>query len=206
VINCREIAGPAVEVSASSTRASLLNPGPLGATEMAVRRAKPDDAAAVVAIAIRSLRESHREVVPVTFFENLDVEALTQRWERAIAREDIDVLVLLDESVGVAGFCCLAASRDSDAHRTTGEITAMHVEPSRWRAGFGSALIAGARDFAERRKFGHVTVWAAEFNSRARRFYEAKGFLEDRKTRIDETLGIPIPSVRYRMELDTGAP
>lgn len=171
----------------------------------AIRRATPDDAVAVVAIAVRSLRESHRKIVPAAFFENLDVDALSQRWERAIAREDIDVIVVLDESARIAGFCCLAASRDSDAHRTTGEITAMHIDPSQWRAGLGSALIASARDFGGRRQFGHVTVWAAEFNSRARRFYEAQGFLEDGNTRIDESLGTPIPSVRYRMELEAGA-
>jgi GNAT superfamily N-acetyltransferase len=164
----------------------------------AARRATAGDAGAIAAVGVRSFRIAYRGVFPDDFLEALDDESLMKKWELAIHRDDLDVIVIENDERSAVGFCCLAASRDSDAVWSTGEITVMHVDPSHWRVGYGSGLIVGVREFGRLRGFVTITLWTSEADLRARAFYESRGFSVDGEKRVDNTTGFPVPTVRYR--------
>ena len=46
-----------------------------------------------------------------------------------------------------------------------------------------------------------ATLWVLDSNRRARRFYEKAGWAEDGTTKMDDSLGITLSEVRYRIRL-----
>ena len=50
-------------------------------------------------------------------------------------------------------------------------------------------------------QFDQVTLWVLDSNVRARRFYEAVGWLADGARKIEESRGFPIAQVRYKRSL-----
>ena len=49
--------------------------------------------------------------------------------------------------------------------------------------------------------YGAATLWVLERNPRARRFYEAAGWIADGAVKDDTYLGTPVREVRYRISL-----
>ena len=167
-----------------------------------VRRATRDDAPAIGLVHVLSWQSAYRGQMPDDFLDNLDVENRTQTWIQATQRPERDVFVAEDEEGHIAGFCDLAASGDSDADSSTGEITAIYVHPGKWKKGFGAVLLSSAIDRARERNYGQVTLWVLETNRRARAFYESFGFDADGGQKTEHhSGGFSLHEVRYRLEL-----
>jgi GNAT superfamily N-acetyltransferase len=119
------------------------------------------------------------------------------RWRDQLA--DVDVLVAQTTGQpGLTGFAALAVpARDVD-ETGVGEVTALYVDPDRWRGGVGRALIDAAA--AELREEGCdvAVVWCLEGNSRGLAFYAALGFADDGGRRAFDGF----PEVRLRARLD----
>jgi hypothetical protein len=54
-------------------------------------------------------------------------------------------------------------------------------------------------------KFEQATLWVLDSNIRARRFYEAGGWVADGARKVDESHGFPIAEVRYQRALPLSA-
>ena len=97
----------------------------------------------------------------------------------------------------VLGFASIGPSRDEHG---VGELYAIYVDPDEWSQGAGRALIERAEEcLAE--EFAEATLWVLEDNPRARRFYEAAGWLPDGARQSVERLGVSPPELRYRKRL-----
>ena len=75
-----------------------------------------------------------------------------------------------------------ARSRSRAATRTRARgrpRSALYIEPSRWRAGVGRALLAEALARLRAAEWSEVTLWVLAGNSPARAFYERFGFAAD---------------------------
>jgi GNAT superfamily N-acetyltransferase len=117
-----------------------------------IRRARPEDAEAVV----RIFRESRAEAMP--WLPVLHTADEDLGWFRgALAGE----AYVLEEDRGVLGY---AALRGDELHD-------LYVAPEAQRQGVGSALFARVQ---EERPAG-FQFWVFRDNTRARRFYEARG-------------------------------
>jgi ribosomal protein S18 acetylase RimI-like enzyme len=92
-------------------------------------------------------------------------------------------------------------SRDADATTDVGEITALYVDPKRWRSGCGTLLLEAAVESARQRELREITLWVLATNLGARAFYEARGFTDDERTKTEEHLGFSMPETRYRRVL-----
>jgi len=62
-----------------------------------------------------------------------------------------------------------------------GFIAYLAVEPERQRAGVGAALLNAAEDEARRRGLPHVALIVNDENDAARRLYEGRGYLTERR-------------------------
>ena len=78
---------------------------------------------------------------------------------------------------------CIAwwdAARDQDM---TGyaELICIHSLQDNWRKGYGSKMMEQVLSDMEKAGYAHTLLWVFEKNSRARKFYEAKGFHKTEK-------------------------
>jgi len=142
--------------------------------------------------------------MPDEVLDRLDVAERTRMWGRVLAGAGSDVLLVDDDSGELAGFCSLARSRDADSNSRTGEIAAIYVDPARWRAGLGAALLADALNLAPARGFTEVTLWVLEQNLAARLFYEKLGFRLDGAEKVETRCG-SVRELRYRLPMASEA-
>ena len=169
---------------------------------MDVRRASPIDARAIALVHVRAWQAAYRDLVSKAQLDRLDVEKCAAAWESSLTNTSWPAYVLDDEGV-VRGFCSAGRCEDPDVDSDrTAEIPAVYLDPDIWGRGHGRRLCEAVIDELRLRGFSDVVLWALEGNDRARRFYQALGFLADGSTRkhprIDKDL------IRYRKDLDPG--
>jgi L-amino acid N-acyltransferase YncA len=166
-----------------------------------VRRARPEDAAAIARVHTEAWQAAYEHVFGAERLATIDVAEREQRW-RARLEAPEDAVVLVSEQEGaVTGFAVFGASRDEDTDAADGEVHGIYVHPSRWGAGEGRALLAAALDGLRARGFRDATLWVLDDNPRARRFYEREGWrLVDGK-KHDTFFDIEITELRYRVRL-----
>jgi GNAT superfamily N-acetyltransferase len=119
----------------------------------------------VAGIHVRAWLAAYRGLMPDEWLDGVTVKQRTQSWREILAgaRDPGSTLVGEDEGVGVVGFCSVSLpSRDEDAGAATAEISALYIDPSRWRSGIGRALLVELAG-----------------NAPARAFYERFGFAAD---------------------------
>jgi ribosomal protein S18 acetylase RimI-like enzyme len=160
-----------------------------------VRRARPEDAAAIAEVHARTWRVAYEHVFGAELLAARTPDVAL--WEGVLARGRSDVHVADDE--GVVGFVSTGESRDVDA---AAELYAIYVLPNGWGTGAGTALMRAGLDAMRARFSGEAVLWVLEDNPRARRFYEREGWTVDGARKVEEWLGVPISEVRYRITLD----
>jgi RimJ/RimL family protein N-acetyltransferase len=160
-----------------------------------VRPARPEDAAALAEIHVRTWAAAYEHVFGAERLAAMDTGRRAEQWRRWFA-QGVRVWVAEDEADGrVVGFVWIGDSRDADDE---GEVFAIYVAPEAWGGGAGPALMAVARD-ALRAAYPTSVLWVLEDNPRARRFYEREGWELDGGRKEDELLGVRVAEVRYRL-------
>jgi 3-methyladenine DNA glycosylase AlkD/GNAT superfamily N-acetyltransferase len=97
----------------------------------------------------------------------------------------------------VLGFVTLGACRDADVDpQRVGEIWGIYLAPQHWRQGAGSRLCRFAEQLLASRGCFEVKLWVLAGNDRARRFYEAMGFVADGAVKVLD-LDAALEAVRY---------
>ena len=162
---------------------------------MQIRRARPDDAAAIAEVHALTWRAAYEHVFGAELLATRTPDVAL--WEGVLARGRSDVHVADDGAI--AGFVSTGESRDDDA---AAELYAIYVLPTAWGSGAGAALMRAGLDAMRARFSGEAVLWVLEDNPRARRFYEREGWALDGARKEEEWLGVAIPEVRYRITLD----
>ncbi len=156
---------------------------------MIVRGATVADAPAIGEVHVASWRRAYRGLMPDALLDGLDPVERAAAWRKRIAG---GVTVLVAEIEGlVRGFAALGPIRDPDLLGTT-ELYALYLAPPVWRRGLGRTLLAAAVAGQ-----GPVALWVLAENQRARRFYEATGFVADGAARRKDFGGRAVEEVRY---------
>lgn len=166
---------------------------------MEIRRATPDDAAALARVHIDSWRGAYRGLVPDAYLDSLAYEGRTQRFRESLGA-DAEETYLAERDGNVLGFLTLGGCRDTDIDaQTTGEIWGIYLAPECWRKGIGSLLCRYGERILRARGYLAATLWVFGGNDSARRFYEAMGFRADGAAKMLNP-GAPLEAVRYRKE------
>jgi GNAT superfamily N-acetyltransferase len=165
-----------------------------------VRAGQRADAEQIADLAVRSWREGFKGIVP----EEIDPER-AWRPDRIEARlegrvDDGTRILVAERGEEVAGFVLHGPCRDDDAGPEAGEIWALYVDPARWRAGVGRALVEAAVEDLRAADFAESTVWTLADSPRNLRFYEALGFELDGAQQRRESFGAPL-ELRLRRRL-----
>jgi len=162
------------------------------------------DAAALGRVHVRAWQAAYRGgLMPDEYLDSLSADERASIWAGILARPlpATGTRFVAERPDGkVAGFI-VVGSAPGEHTDDTGELFAINVDPDHWRTGIGDVLHdAGIAAMVES-GFGRAILWVHPGNSRARRFYEARGWMSDGATRSEEVLGVDVDEVRYSITL-----
>ena len=160
---------------------------------MEIRPARPEDAAAVAEVHVRTWQAAYEHVFGAERLAAMDVGARARQWEERLGGP-VRVWVA-EEHARVVGFAWIGDSRDAPEE---GELFAIYVFPEAWGSGAGHELMAAAAG-GLRQAYPTSILWVLEDNPRARRFYEREGWALDGATKTDRFLETEVGEVRYRL-------
>jgi GNAT superfamily N-acetyltransferase len=160
----------------------------------------------VAELHVRAWRAGYAGIVPAAVLDALDPAAF------AAARRDRPVppgaltLVAVEDST-IVGFAShgpyRVQQRPEEFDPEAAELYAVYVDPDRWGAGTGRALLAEVTRALRVVGCPELRLWVFEANDRARRFYERAGMAPD-GTRHTYTPGgstAELPEIRYAVRL-----
>ena len=153
-----------------------------------IRAARPGEAATLAAIQRDASLAALAHIFPPDRYP-YPMDEVVERWEEALADEDVAVFVAEEEGVafGVDG----ARAEWLDG---------LYVLPEWWSRGVGRGLHDHVLEHLRAAGSRECHLWALEHNARARRFYERLGWHEDGTSRV-----VPFPpnptDLGYTIEL-----
>ena len=149
--------------------------------EVAIRRARPEDAAGIAAVHVAAWHEAYAGLVPERMLSALSVAERTRRWRRILTSPDPSresaVFVAVGRHRAIVGFgsCGRQPVADLVADGFAGEFSALYLLAAHQRHGVGRRLLAlMAQDLIQRGLRG-AALWVLRDNEPARRFYEVLG-------------------------------
>lgn len=160
-----------------------------------VRRATPDDAAAVAAVHVASWRGAYAGIVPDAYLATLDETDRADAWRQSLADARATTWVALSGG-HTLGFATLGPARDEDAEPGDLELYAIYLDPEAWGRGVARDLIRTV--LLEVPPHVPVSLWVIASNERAQHFYRRHGFQPDGVERLEEIGGADITELRYR--------
>jgi L-amino acid N-acyltransferase YncA len=164
-----------------------------------IRDAGTGDASGIARVHVRAWKTAYRELLSDEVIR-AHARGRSAFWgsylERLPPREH--VLVAVEEN-HVTGFASARPSPDDDAAPDQTEVGGLYVEPQAWERGIGSALLDAMVERLDADDFRSATLWVLAGNARARRFYEARGWILDGGERVDPKRAAR--EVRYRITL-----
>jgi ribosomal protein S18 acetylase RimI-like enzyme len=169
-----------------------------------IRAARVADAPQIAVVHVRSWQFAYRGLLPQAYLDGLDPAQRVGPWERSLAEanDGRNGVLVADASGTLLGFVGYSPSRDSDADQArVGEIDAIYLLPNALGKGVGRRLMGVALARLAEAEFDQVTLWVLGSNARARRFYEAGGWLADGAKKTEESRGFPITQMRYKRAL-----
>jgi ribosomal protein S18 acetylase RimI-like enzyme len=167
---------------------------------MEIRRATLDDALPVARVHIDSWRSAYRGLVPDAYLDGLNYERRAERLRDLLSAGASETYLAAADGQ-ILGFLDCGGCRDTDVDlKATGEIWGIYLAPEHWRKGIGTLLCRHGEQVLAGRGYATVALWVFEGNARARRFYEAMGFIVDGASKSLD-FGVPLKVVRYQKQL-----
>jgi GNAT superfamily N-acetyltransferase len=174
-----------------------------------VRQARPDDAAPIAAVHVRSWQAAYHGLLPQEYLDGLDPADRIARWRDTLlangpergAGEPLRRVVVAVDGGTIRGFAAFGPTRDpGEDPQRTGEVYAIYLLPEAWGQGLGRVLMAATLSQLAS-AYAQATLWVLDSNERARQFYARSGWTEDGSAKLDGSRGFEIPEVRYRRSL-----
>ena len=168
-----------------------------------IREASISDAAEIALVHVQSWQATYRGKFPQAFLDNLDPNQRRDGWSRYFStqRRCHEAVLVSEFKEKIVGFVNIGPSRDADAKVSEGEVRAIYLSPKFCGQGLGRELMSASLDALLRFGYTEATLWVLGDNERARRFYEAGGWVHDGATKSDDRFGFAVSEVRYRRSL-----
>jgi GNAT superfamily N-acetyltransferase len=154
-----------------------------------LRPAVPGDELAVARIHVRAWQTGYHGLLPAGYLDGLRAEDRAARY--TFGRLDGPRTAVAIASGAIVGFATISGS----------ELSALHVDPDRWRTGVGKTLIERARADLAAAGVAEAHLWVLDGNARAQRFYEHDGWITNGTRRSDTVWGVAVDELEYRRRL-----
>jgi len=169
--------------------------------EPSLRAAVPRDAPRIAAAHVSGWRWTYDAVLPAAYLlDDARLRGRRAQWNELLSSPASRATTqVLDDGAEVLGFVHAGTSRDDPA---CGEIWAIYLARADLaRAGLGRRLMSAGLAHLEAVGFREATLWTLDSNVRARRFYEATGWVEDGARKLEVVADVELPHLRYRTRL-----
>jgi len=144
---------------------------------------------AVARVHVRAWQAGYRGLIPAGFLDQMRAEDRAPRY--TFGRPDGPQTTVAVRDGSIVGFATVVGS----------ELSALHVDPSAWRSGVGSALIGHARAAISATGAAEAHLWLLTGNTRAQRFYERDGWQVTDVQRQDTVWNVTVDEVQLRRRL-----
>lgn len=159
---------------------------------MYIRVATQKDVPVMSRILCHSWKEAYRGMVPKPYLDSLPEDHWTALFHQWLAQDSFTML--LAEQDGAAMGCIAYGNARDASHPDWTEISILYVLPEYHAAGCGSALLRAAVTATPR---DTCYLWALTENTRARKFYEARGFVPTADTYVAVLAQKELVDIRY---------
>ena len=150
-------------------------------SDVSVRMAWADDAAAIAGLQLRTWRTTYADVLPADALPT-DADAAAAAWRGVLSRPAdarSRVLVALERN-RVVGYAITSAATDPDCDAVSdGELQELTVDPDERGVGHGSRLLQAAVDTLRADRFDRVVLWAIAADDALRAFLGEAGWAPD---------------------------
>ncbi len=174
--------------------------------DVSVRPARPEDAEDVARVQRSTWRTAYADLLPAEALD-LPEEQVAAAWRHAAqapATPRHRLLVALERSEFV-GFAATAPAEDDDLDAgSTGEVTALLVEPRWGRRGHGSRLLAATVEGWRGEGVRTAVMWAFERDAATRGFLSSAGWESDGRARGLDTGERVARQVRLHVDVTPG--
>lgn len=154
-------------------------------------------------IHVRAWQEGYRDgLMPDEYLGRLDVGDRADMWRQALAAPPREghVRLVADDGDGPVGFIVVGPA-DGRPEATQGEVFSLNVHPDHWGRGAGGDLLAAGVVALAQSGFDQAVLWVHRDNARARRFYEARGWVVGEQERTVEIFDVEVPEALYTRAL-----
>lgn len=136
-----------------------------------IRLATIADAGELAHVHVRTVVSAYADIIPATAAP-VTQESLAREWSAAF--DDPSLTAFLAEENGEP-VGTVAIRGDPDL-RGVGQLRRLYVLPHLWARGTGTALYLAAIEAMEEAGYLEAGLWVLEKNTRARQFYERRGW------------------------------
>jgi GNAT superfamily N-acetyltransferase len=190
-----------------------------------IRPARPDDAAAVADVWSQTWRAAYTGLMPADFLAEVTgpqgvgrrVDQLARELTDERCRQGLIVAETADSrrpdvsaETRIVGYARFGPERDADgparplpatpADGAKAELYAIYVRPQQWSTGAGRCLIGAVIERVSALRYGTLSLWVLEANTRARRFYERAGFAATGESKTEDRFA-SVAEIRYARPL-----
>lgn len=144
-----------------------------------VRPAVLADAAGAGRVHAAAWRDAYAGILSDEWIAAISDEERVARWEQILGEPNPAQQWIAESDGQVVGFSASGPAREADPVRDL-ELWSIHVLPSHYRRGFGSALLDAAVGESP------ASLWVVGKNLWAQAFYRSHGFQPDGASRIFE--------------------
>jgi ribosomal protein S18 acetylase RimI-like enzyme len=166
---------------------------------MLLRDARPEDAPAIALVHVRAWQAGYRGLVPAESLDRMKAEDRAPHYTLGSVDPD-QPATLVAETAGIVGFVTTVPAR-GEADAGSGEVAALHVDPTCWRHGIGAALLEAAHHRLAERGFIRAVLWLVVGNDRALRFYRRFGWVPNGRTQTQEVWGVVLQEMQLERQL-----
>jgi len=153
-------------------------------------------------IRVGGWQTAYRGIVPQPYLDAMSVPEDANRHRMRFLQRNPGVVNLIAALDGeIVGWVCHGPHRDGEVGTGDAELYAIYVDPGRYGAGIGHALIQESIRLCATVGHDRLLLWVLKENTHARHFYERSGFRPDGTEEPFEVDGVAVPEVRYVREL-----
>ena len=170
-----------------------------------VRNATAADIGDVRRLRAASWRAAYAGILPPVYLEAMDTgpEEIA-RAVRQFRQSPPDRHLLVAERDGrIVAFASCGPERPMPEHLRTGvvhgEVYALYAHPEAWSTGVGALLLAAARERLRADGREQAVLWVLQANTRARAFYERRGWHPTGRCGELRLGGAVLPELQYGM-------
>jgi len=159
-----------------------------------IREAIQEDVEQLTNVHVLSWQSAYRGLIPNNALDNIDYQARSEMWSKAICESPSETVVAVVDKK-VVGFANFGSYRDESDVLKAGEIRAIYLLPELWNKGIGSQLLEYATEILKN-ECETVLLWVLDSNQQAIRFYEHHGFVQDGINKEETIWGAIVHEIR----------